>query len=235
MPTRFYLQASGSIKAPNNPAFDAGWEQTGQAGRLPMTLKKLLKAPTALANWTAITVPITTTQQILGNQFVSDQVFDPVRLDASVLFSMVLRGLENATTNNVFLAYVLRAFTADGLTSLGTLASSMTNAGTEFVATAATRIFGNGTTTIALTATTISQPWRLVIDIGGHAQAPTVAGSYTYRTGSSAATDFALTSALTTDLNPWIELSTNLNALVMNNYQSIKADSGISTSLGAVR
>lgn len=224
MPSRFYLHASGAIAAPNNPAFDAGWEQTGQAVRLPMDLKSRMAAATALANASAITVPITTTQQILGAQFVSNQVFRPVRLDASVTFSMVVRGLENATTNNVFLAYVLRAFSPDGQRALATLASSMTNAGTEFVATAATRIFS----AIALTAATLSEPWRLVLDLGGHAQAPSAAGSFTYRYGSNAATDFALTSALTTDLNPWMELSANLDAVALRNYQSVSVGGGMS-------
>lgn len=226
MSTRFYLHASGSQPAANNPAFDAGWEQTAAATRFPMDCKSQLSAATALANSSAITVPITTTQQILCYQHTSRQVFAPARLDASVTFSMVLRGLENATTNNVFLAYVLRAFSADGSRSLGTLASSMTNTGTEFVATAATRIFS----AIALTATTISEPWRLVLETGGHAQAPTAAGSYTYRVGCNAASDFALTSALTTDLNPWIELSLNLNAHRLINYQSFKGGNGLGFS-----
>lgn len=191
-----------------------------------MDLKPQQGPQTTLTDSTAITVPITTTQQILCAQFVSNQVFMPARLDSSVTFSMVLRGLESATTANVVLAYVLRAFTADGSTSLGTLASSMVNSGTEFVATAATRIFSN----IALTNTIVGQPWRLVIDIGGHAQAPTAAGTYTYRFGNSAASDFALTSALTTDLNPWLELSTNLRAVQFNNYQGIKVSDGMSTS-----
>lgn len=224
MASRFYLHASGSQPAPTNPAFDAGWEQTGQATRLPMDLKLRLQAATALTNSSAITVPITTTQQILAYQFTSRQVFRPVRLDASVTFSMVIRGLENATTNNVFLAYVLRAFSAQGDRVLGTLASSMTNAGTEFVATAATRIFS----AIALTATTISEPWRLVLDLGGHAQAPSASGSYTYRAGCNAASDFALTSALTTDLNPWMELSRTLDETPVRNFQAFQANSGMS-------
>ena len=228
MPTRWYLHASGSIACPNNPAYDAGWEQTAQATRLPMDQKTRLSAATTLADWGTRTVPITTVQQVLGNQFTSNQIYLPVHLDTSVLFSMVIRGLESATTANVFLAYVLRAFSAAGGRSLGTLASSMTNAGTEFAATAATRIFGNGTTTVALTDTVISEPWRLVIDIGGHDQAPTAATTYTFRTGCSAATDFALTSALTTDLNPWIELSANLNATTFKNYQAIKVGDGMS-------
>jgi hypothetical protein len=225
--TRFYFQASG---APNiSPAFDAGWEQTGQAVRLKMPRKVTLAATTALADSSAITVPITTTQDILGYQFISDDIFLPVRITAQDVFSMVIRGLENATTNNVFLAYVLKAVSPDGGTALGTLASDFAGGGTEFVATAATRIFGNGTTTVALTATTLSQPWRMVLEVGGHATAPSVAGSYTYRAGSSAASDFALTSALTTDLNPWMEVSANLNGLNLQNYQAVRVGDGLST------
>ena len=226
MPSRFYLHASGSIAAPNNPAFDAGWEQTGQAVRLPMDRKSQQGPQTALTNSSAITVPITTTQQILCYQFTSNQVFMPQILDASVLFSMVIRGLENATTNNVFLAVILRAFSVDGLTNLGTLFSSMTNAGTEFAATAATRIFSQ----TAITLAALAQQFRLVLEVGGHAQAPTAAGSYTYRVGSNAASDFALTSALTTDLNPWMELSRELNAVSLGNYQHVKVGNGMGCS-----
>jgi len=230
MPTRFHLHSSGSIAPLNNPAFDAGWEQTGQATRLPMDVVTQKSAASALTTSSAITVPITTTQQILCYQFTSNQVFKPRRLDASVLLSMVIRTHENAGTNNAFLAYVLRAFSAQGDRSLGTLASSMTNAGTEFTTGNVTRIFGNGTSTVALTNTVLSEPWRLVLDIGAHAQGPTAAGSFTLRTGNDAASDFALTSALSTDLNPWMELSSRLDSLVLNNYQHVRVGDGMSVS-----
>lgn len=221
MATRLYLHASGSPIV--SPAFDAGWEQTGQATRLPMDVKPQQGPRTALANSSTITVPITTTQQILCYQFISNQVFLPVLLGADVTFSMVVRVLEAATSANAFLAYVLRAVRADGQLFLGTLASSMTNAGTEFSTSAQTRIFS----AIALTATQISQPWRLVLDLGAHAQAPSAAQSYTMRVGTNAASDFALTSGLTTDLNPWIELNEDLNATQMNNYQYVKVGDGM--------
>lgn len=230
MATRFYLHASGSIAPANNPAFDAGWEQTGQAVRLPMDVKAQQGPQTALTNSTNITVPITTTQQILCYQFTSNQIFPPINLGTDCTFSMVLRGLESATTANVFLAYVLRAYSVNGLTSLGTLASSMTNAGTEFVATAATRIFS----AIALTALTITQPWRLVIDVGGHAQGPTAGTTYTYRVGTNATSDFALTSALTTDLNPWFELSYDLPKNSFEDFRSVKSVSTGIMSVGEV-
>lgn len=228
MATRFHLHASGAIAPPNNPAFDANWEQTGQATRLQMDSVRARVSVTTLANSSAITIPITTTQQICCYQFVSNQVFRPALLDASVTVSMVIRVLESATTANAFLAYSLRAYSAAGDRSLGTLASSFTNAGTEFAATAATRIFS----AIALTATTLSEPWRLVVDLGAHAQAPTAGTTFTMRAGCSAATDFALTSALTTDLNPWIELSANLDAIPQRNLHRFRAASGISVSEG---
>lgn len=231
MATRFYFPASGSpVVSPN---FDAGWEQTGQATHLPLVRKSTLSAITTLANSSDITIPITTTQQILCYQFVSDEVFKPVRITAQDLFSLVIRCSENANSNNARIAYVLRAISQDGTTVLGTLASSMANVGTEFAlhASSATRIFGDGATTVALTETTISEPWRLVLDLGSHAQAPTAAGNFRLRVGTSASTDFALTTALTTDLNPWMELSLNLDATRFNNYQHVSCNSsGISVT-----
>jgi hypothetical protein len=194
-----------------------------------MDLKPLMAAKSTLTDSGNITVPITTTQDILCFQFVSNQVFKPVKLDASVLLSIVIRASESSTNANVVLAYSLRAFTADGLTSLGTLASSFANTGTEFGTTAATRIFGSATT-IALTATQLSEHWRLVLDIGAHAEAPAAAATYLMRAGCSAASDFALTSALTTDLNPWLELSFNLNATRFNNSQHPRVGSGMSVT-----
>lgn len=204
MPTRFYME--NTTASPLNAlAFDSGWEQTGGAADRRFAPRKTQTSTvSALANQTALTVPITTTQQILSRQYCTEPI--PYRTRIEGTFSMVLRGLENATTNNVFLAYVLRVVSIDGGTVRGTLASSMTNAGTEFVATAATRIFS----AVALSALTCEAGDRLILEIGGHAQAPSVAGSYTYRYGNSAASDFALTSALTTDLNPWWELSMDL-------------------------
>lgn len=225
MATRFYLQSTGTPA--QTPSFDSKWEQTGQASRRPMVRSTRLSAATALTDSSAITVPITTTQQILAYQFIGDEVFAPARLDASVLFSMVIRAIESANTANVFLAYVLKAVTPDGGTSLGTLSTSPDNTGTEVaITTAATRIFSQ----TAITATTISQPWRLVLEVGGDARSPTAATTYTYRVGSNGASDFALTSALTTDLNPWMELSVNLGQLSVANSSYVRVGDGMSTS-----
>lgn len=227
MATRFYLPASGTSPL-TSLAFDSQWEQTGQAVRSPLTLKPTQTATTTLANSTAVTVPITTTQQILVAQFVSTEVFNPIRIDTSVLGYTVIRGLEAATTNNAHLAMRIRAVSPTSGAELGGVFLSSMASLTEFAATAATRLIGNSTSTIAATAVTISEPWRLVAEIGIHAQAPTAAGTATLRFGSSAATDFAFTSALTTDLNPWFELNINLDAIRFNNETGAKTASGIS-------
>jgi len=221
MATRFYFSSTGSPTV--SPAFDAGWEQTAQAVRRQMPRKSLLSATTALTNSTAITVPITTTQDILCAQFVSDPL-PPTRLMAGT-FSTVQRALESATTANVTLAVVVKVHPADGGTSLGTIYSTF-NIDTEFGTTAATRIVNAQATT----ALTVGTTWRLVVEVGGHAAAPTAATTYTLRFGTAAASDFALTSGLTTDLNTWCELSQDLAVENLNNFMFASAK-GMSVSL----
>jgi hypothetical protein len=220
MATRFYFPSSGTPAV--SPAFDAAWEQTGSATRIVLPRKNTLSVLTAQTNSAAITIPITTTQQVLAYQFVSE-VFLPQAVGGTV--SIVIRCSENANSNNAFLAYVLRAVSADGGMVLGTFGSSMTNAGTEYALTAssATRIF----TAAALSTVVCQQQWRLVMEVGTHAQAPTAAGSFIQRLGTSGGSDFALTSALTTDLNPWMELSADVNAHNLNNYFSVRSESSV--------
>jgi hypothetical protein len=209
---RCYFHSSGTSPLPSL-AFDSEWEQTGQAVRLPMDAKSFLSVPTALANSTAVTVPITTTQQILVSQNVSMQIFKPIRIVTTDWVACVMRGFENAATTNVSLAMRVRAVSSvDGRELGGVFASSM-QALTELATTAATRLIGNNTSTIACTSVSITEPWRLVFELGLHANGPTAGGSATLRPGCNAASDFAFTSALTTDLNPWFEISRNLDAL----------------------
>lgn len=221
--TRFYYPAEGSGTPNISPAFDAGWEQTGQATRLKLLHKPKLTTLSTLADDTTRTVPITTTQDILCNQFVSDPI-PPQRIDTSCTLSSVIRVLASATTENATLAFVVKIVSQDGTVVRGTLLSNFTT-GATFVATAATRILAAS----AVTAVTTQPGDRIVVELGAHAAAPSTAGTYTMRQGNSVATDFALTSALTTDLNPWIEFSTDLFATSFNNYQSVKVGDGMST------
>lgn len=224
MPTRFYFPATGSGVPDISPAVNSGWEQTAVT-RLRLLDKNKLALRTALANASALTVPITTTQDIVRFQFVSEPLLAQL-IDTSCTFSLVVRVFENATTNNVTLAVVVRVVAPDG-TIRGTLFSNF-NTGTEFAlsAAAATRIVS----ATAVTAVTVQTGDRIVVEIGGHATAPTAAGSYTVRLGNNAATDFALTAALTTDLNPWCEFSQNLFPEVIGNFKSLKVGNGMSVT-----
>jgi hypothetical protein len=224
MPTRFYFPAEGAGAPTLSPAFDAGWEQTGQATRLNLVRKANLSAASTLANTGTRTVPITTTQDILCNQFVSEPFRRPFLLDAGITFSLVIRVLESAATANVTLACVVKLVDSGG-TSRATLFSTFTT-GTEFPTTAATRIVS----ATAITSIQAAPGDCIVVEIGGNAAAPTAATTYTMRQGYSATSDFALTAALTTDLNPWCEFSADLYGTTLNNYQSVKSGDGISVN-----
>jgi hypothetical protein len=221
MATRFYFEPT--IAAAVNPAFDAGWEQTGQAVRRAMRYKATVAALTALTDSAAITVPITTTQDILCYQFVSAPM-PPRRIIGTCSF--VMRCLESATTANVNLAAVLKAVNQDGGTVFGTLFSTF-GTDTEFaITTADTRFW----ITQALTALSVDDVWRLVLEVGAHAAAPSAGTTYTMRAGFSSATDLAYSTAVATDNNPSLELSEDLFGTVFNNAQSVDVGDGMSTS-----
>ncbi len=225
MATRFYL---GSTASPSiSPAFDSNWEQTGQAIRRVLYYKMGITATEALTDTTSLTVPITTTQDILAAQFVGPPMGYPIRFDARNFSMVVGKCSENATTNNVHLAYSMRVLSQDGGTVRGTLRSSFANI-TEFAVTAsaATRIIAAG----AVTDLTTEAGDRLCLEVGIHVSGPTASGSAVERFGFSATSDFALTSALTTDLNSWCEFEQDLFDMRFINYQHVKVGDGMSMS-----
>lgn len=222
MATRFYLPSSGA--APVSPAYDAAWEQTGEADRVALGFLDN-DGTTALTDKT-VTVPITTSQQILSRQFVSTPLH---AINISGTVSCVLRGLESALTANAFPAIGVRVVSNDGATVRGTLLTVQSTGGVEYVTTAATRLLGNRLSTLEVTPVTSVQGDRLVIEIGVDAQAPEAATTATQRFGNNAASDFAFTSALTTDLNPWVEFSMDLFGSPLNNYSFVSVGDGMST------
>lgn len=220
MATRFYFPAEGSGAPSISPSLDAGWEKVS-VNRLNLLRKTRLSSLSALADTSTRAVTNATTEDIAMNQFVSEPI-PPQRLIGTV--SLVMRAIESATTMNVTLAVVVKVVDAAGV-SRGTLFSTF-NTDTEFGTTAATRIVNAQ----AITSLTTQPGDRIVVEIGAHAAAPTATGTYTMRQGDNAASDFALTSALTTDLNPWIEFSQDIWARLPENYTAIRAGSGISVS-----
>lgn len=223
MATRFYF---GSVDGTNavSPAFDPLWEQTGQATRRKLYRKTALTTVEALTDKT-VTVPITTTQDICNVQFISDPL--PAQRLTGAVYAC-LRGLESATTANAFFCVSVRYVSNDG----GTVRSAplFFQGGSEYTASATTKVMGDGITAQALPAFTLQQGDRLCIEIGTNVTAPTAATTCTQRFGTNGGSDFALTAGLTTDLNPWIEFSQNFWSTDSNNYQFVKVGDGMSAS-----
>ena len=202
MATRFYLPGGGS--APISPAFDAGWEQTGSAIRFPLVYKGAREKVITVNNTTQ-TIPITTTQDVLNAQFVSS----PIRRQLIAgTFSLVIRVGQTASTTNCTLAVVVRVVSQDGGTVRGTLFSVFgTDTAWALAATPDTRIVNAQ----AVTPLVVEAGDRIVVEIGATATAPSTSNTEVMRAVNDTATaDYALTSGLTTSLNPWCEFSQDL-------------------------
>lgn len=210
MSTRFMFHSAGTSPL-DTLGFDSQWGTTTGAVRLPMDVRNLMSAPTALAD-AVLSIANTGTQQNLHTQFVSNQIFKPIRITTDDWVSCIIRCFEDVIGVDAHLAMRVRGVSAvDGRELGGVFASSMATL-TELATTAATRLIGNNAATIACSAVTINEPWRMVFELGVHLVTP-AAGSVTMRPGCNAASDFAFTSALTTDLNPWWVFSRDLDAL----------------------
>jgi hypothetical protein len=159
------------------------------------------KANTALTTISGV-FGATTTSQTRYHTFVSDTL-DVAQTIAGTFSIVIGKCAETTTSGDAHLAYALRVVTGAGV-HRATLATVMATS-TEFplVASAATRIH-NAT---AVTSFACNAGDRLVLEIGIHGVTP-ANEVMQMRIGDPTATgDFALTAALTTDLDPWGELS----------------------------
>lgn len=223
MATRFYFDFN--IVNPISPAVDAGWNVT-TVNRACLVPKTFANSPriTTLSAGSNPTSNVTnaSTQNIIDLQFISPPI-PPQNITGTVSFVMLMT--ESVTTANCTLALVVRILSQDGNTVRGTL-FSVFGTDTEFATTAATRIVNAQ----AVTSVTTQPGDRLVVEIGGTATSPTTNGTLTNTFKDNGASDFALTSGLTTALNPWIELSQNIYDRTSNNFQFVSAGNGMSTS-----
>jgi len=161
------------------------------------------KANTALTDF-ADAFGSTSSSQSLWLMWVSDTL--DVDQTITGTSSIVVRGLEAAAADDLHLAYALRVMQGDTTTERGTLITQGATA-TEFTTSAQTRIFSAQ----ALSSVAALAGDRIAIDIGFHGLTPQSGATGTLRFGDPTGTaDFALTSGLTTDLCPWVELSQTL-------------------------
>lgn len=218
MATRFYLQTSGA--SPVSPAFSAGWNQTGDADRVFLCRKSTLATLSTLTDKSS-TIPITVTQNILTRQFISEA------LPAGAVngtFDAVVRCGASSLSLVASLGLVITVVSSDGGTLRGTAFSNFTlDTGVPLTGSDATRIASGQ----SLSSTANQQGDRLVIEIGVGVVAPLLSGTVAHRCGTTAASDFALTSGLTTDLNPWIEFSKDFWPALPSSHQFVRG-SGLS-------
>jgi len=195
--TRFYLPSSGS--APASPAYDTNWEYTTGVTRLPL--------PTAKSN-TALTTKQWTwdganTHQALYWQFVSDTL-DVAQSISGTISMVVGKCAQTTTSGDTHLAFSARVVNGAGATRCTLLLYHATSTEYAVMASAATRIHSARAIT---TCSTAAAGDRIVMEIGLHGVTPAVELTQMRIGDPTAAADFALTAGLTTDLDPWIELS----------------------------
>ena len=199
MATRFYLPLSGA--APTSPTVSTMWD--GNCSAFARYMAVTTKVNSALANVVAL-FGFTGTRQICWHQWVSDTL--DVDQTISGTMSAVVRGLENATNADLHLAVSIRVLQGDTSTLRGVLRNQGATV-TEYVTTAATRIHN----ALAVTSVNALAGDRIAIEVGFHGLTPAPGATGTLRFGDPTGTaDFALTSGLTTDLCPWVQLSANI-------------------------
>lgn len=208
MTTRLYLP-TGTASPVTSSLTPTGWSAPTE-GILNRYLNRAPRATTI--NGLTATETTTSVTNIAVHRCVSDRL---VGQTISGTFTAVFRCLESAATADLSLQVALYLISEDGTTLQSTLYGGHTSAltatvgalGEELGTTSSTRIMPS----TALSSQTCVTGDRLMAMVGYRAH-NTSATSFNIvmRLGDNAASDFALTSGLTTDLNPWIELSGNL-------------------------
>jgi hypothetical protein len=213
MATRFYLESSGTPHL-NALAVHSGWF-SGSVGlnRLPMNTTK---ASTTLTDF--VNASGGASKEFCVFQFQSTQQLAAQTISNAGTFNGLHRCLEAAATANVFAASVLYVVSSDGATIRGTIYDdTLGNSDIELGTTASTRVNPSDAFVGTKTSVVAVDGDYLIFELGFSANATGVSQNVTQRVGSSAASDFALTSGLTTDLNPWLELSATLTFLTATN------------------
>lgn len=197
MATRMYLQSSNAAAV--SPAFSVNWETTTSGLR---RVTHSTAASTALTTL-AISIPFAgASDEQLFYQFVSQ----PINGDTTIsgTWSFIVKC--NDPSGNCYIARRLYVVTNDGSTVRGTLVAYATNA-TLMPTALQTLIWANAA---AVTSVSALNGDRIVLEIGARNSDGGVNRTGDIRSGDAGGSDFALTNALTTDLNPWFELSTNV-------------------------
>jgi hypothetical protein len=222
MAQRFYPVVNTTEAVPSiSPAFDANWEVTGSATRRNLREKG---NTVVLSNTnTSLSTVITTTQDYLAWQFIS-QPLPQINFTTADTIQIVAYANQSVSTANASLAYVIKIISNDGATVRGTLLTQF--AGSAFGTSQASYSTG----AVAFTGNVTAQAGdRLLVEVGCHCAAPSTSATINITFRDSTTSDYAGSGTTSPGFNTWIEISRDIFALALNNYQSIKVGDGMST------
>lgn len=207
MATRFYLPSSGTSPVTTLSQHSGWFTNVAPANKFPTYTTK---QGTALTNFVSQSLTAGTAFEVCQFQYISPPM---QAITISGNRTGVIRCLESAAGVDVFWSVIIYVITRNGSSIRGTLVDDSLAAfnDIEWATSAATR----KTASVAFTSSVVcSDGDRVVIEFGpGTAVGHASTGTGTMRVGDAAATDFALTTGLTTDLNPWIEFSDTITFL----------------------
>jgi hypothetical protein len=218
MSTRFYLPSSGS--APVTPAYDANWDNTTFAGRLPCHDSKQSTAMATVAD----NVNIKTNEDHLYRQWISGPITAQT-LSAQTL-KLQIRAAESNAAADLYASISVRVVSNDGNTVRGTILTLVRDS-TEFASTLTNRGYSATTTQVVASAND-----RIVIEIGQGGD-PTGGGNHndgTLRIGDTAASDLPENDTATDDYNPWVQFANTISfAAAPDNLTASDITSGTPT------
>lgn len=232
MATRFYLPTTGAAAV--NPAYDASWEDTSQAGsRIKMVTAKIASA---FGSITATKNSATNPYDILARQYVSDPI---VAQTITGTLTGQLRCSENFGSADAIAQIVVWVVSNDGTTVRGTLMATTPTAGSaptnEFVTSLTNRPFPNTTYGSATLSSVAAQDGdRLVVEVGSqHNNTTNGTRNTAIDFGDNSGTDLAADSSTTTQNNPWVEFSQTI--VFQSSTKTVAGSSaGVASSAGAV-
>ena len=199
--TRFYLPSSGV--APISPAFNAGWDETGDAVRRTMSPTAIASAM-ATQDITAVASPGDTLfAQYVSAPLVAQTINAPIRCQA--------RTAEALGTADAISRILVKVVSTDGSTIRGTLLTLADySTGAEWNTTLRNKTFADSDTPTSVDALDGD---RLVIEIGANHAAAAVTLSMSF--GDDSGTDLPLDETTTAANNPWIEFGQNIVFLAL--------------------
>lgn len=212
-PTRFYLPSTGAAAV--SPAYASQWDDTvNAASRLTMVRTRINSA------FATITPMETTSSSVIGldllaRQYVSEPIVGDQTISGTLNGQMRMSDTSPTTQGDWTPQMIVRVVSNDGSTVRGTTHGGDTRTTNVDEITATLRNQRNpatGISPVTLSSVSALDGDRIVVEIGARNQNFSTANvGINVRFGDNNASDLTEGGTETTDLNPWIEFSMNIN------------------------